>query len=144
MNKIYIPLFLALVLSLFILWKNNRKEKKTFCVTYHVSTHTLYTHKLIITYTNSLGITQETFIGQKWNKKVCLPSEGIASLQINEIFDPDINSYHSMYQEQEIQDSIAKEFTKHPLSICIEHEKKIIFAAGDNTLKLSLLYSEIK
>lgn len=144
MNKIYIPLFLALVLSLLVLWKSHEKEKEPFCVTYHVSTHTLSEHKLIITYTDAQGIVQETFIGQRWNKRVSLPSEGIASLRIDEIFNPDTNLYHSMPQEQEMYDPIVKEFTMHPFSIWIEHEKKVVLATGDNSLHVSLLPSEIK
>ncbi|MFR8355544.1 MAG: hypothetical protein ACLVEJ_07725 [Parabacteroides sp.] len=89
MNKIYTLLLMALALSLLVFWTSKEKrEKEPFCIIYHVAVHTLSARKLIITYTNTNGLVQETFTGKKWEKKVCLSPDEIASLRIDEITDP--------------------------------------------------------
>lgn len=111
-------------------------------MTYHVYTHTI-THKIILTYTDAKGLTQEIFVGKRWKKSVCLPPGQIASLRIDEIIDPEKDYRIYMYQQQELHDSIGKEFVTKPLSIWIEHEKKIVLNAGYRSLQVSLLASEI-
>ena len=54
------------------------------------------------------------------------------------------NLHLYMYQKLLIRDSIAKNFTMHPLSIWIEHERKTILSAGYKHLQVSLLKSEIE
>lgn len=51
---------------------------------------------------------------------------------------------HHMYKKLLIRDSIAKNFTMHPLSIWIEHERKTVLSAGYKHLQVSLLKSEIE
>lgn len=140
MNKIYISLFMALALSLFALWKSNeQKEKEPFCVTYHVAIHTISLHKTLITYTDSQGLVQEIFKDRHWSKTVSLPPDGIASLYVEEL----IEAGEIPYSIIEPQDSVSKELGNKPISIWIEHEKKIVLNAGGGQLRVSLLPSEV-
>lgn len=144
MNKIYTLLLMALALSLLVFWKSyEKKETEPFCVTYHVAVHRLFARRIVVTYTNEKGLVQEMFVGKSWEKSVCLSPDEIASLRIDEIIDPkdDYLGYYAF--EEEIHDSIAKDFTTKPLSIWIEHQKKTILSAGDEHLRVSLLASEI-
>lgn len=144
MNKIYTLLLMALALSLLVFWKSyEKKETEPFCVTYHVAVHRLFARRIVVTYTNEKGLVQEMFVGKSWEKSVCLSPDEIASLRIDEIIDPkdDYLGYYAF--EEEIHDSIAKDFTTKPLSIWIEHQKKTILSAGDGHLRVSLLASEI-
>ena len=144
MNKIYTLLLMSLALSFVVFWKSyKKKEKEPFCVTYHVAVHTLPVRRIVITYTDEKGLEQETFTGKRWEKKVCLSPDGIASLRIDEIFDS--KDYYPGYNtfEEEMHDSIAKDFIMKPLSIWIEHQKKTVLNAGDRHLRVSLLASEI-
>lgn len=144
MNKIYTLLLMALALSLLVFWKSyEKKEKELFCVTYHVAVHTLLARRMAVTYTDEKGLAQETFAGKRWEKSVCLSPDEIASLRIDEIIDSqdDYPTYYAF--EEEIHDSTAKDFTIKPLSIWIEHQKKIILSAGNRHLQISLLASEL-
>lgn len=144
MNKIYTLLLMALTLSLLVFWMSyEKKEKDPFCVTYHVAVHRLFARRIVVTYTNEKGLVQEMFVGKSWEKSVCLSPDEIASLRIDEIIDPkdDYLGYYAF--EEEIHDSIAKDFTMKPFSIWIEHQKKTILSAGDGHLRVSLLASEI-
>lgn len=140
MNKIYALLFMALALSLLVFWNNSRKKgDEPFCVTYHVSRHTLSSYKILVTYTDSSGLVQETFTSKSWSKKVCLPRDGIASLSAEGIFE--IKDFQ--WYNPESQNPNSKEFEIKPLSIWIEHEKKVVLNAGENHLRVSLLPSEV-
>lgn len=144
MNKIYVLLVMALTIALLVLWKTNEEtEKEPFWVTYHVATHTQYDHRMIVTYTDAKGVSVEVITDTSWDKMVCLPSDGIASLRIDEIPEPRYDIHLYMYQKLQIHDSIAKNFTMHPLSIWIEHERKTVLSAGYKHLQVSLLKSEI-
>lgn len=144
MNKIYTLLLMALALSLLVFWTSKKKrEKEPFCIIYHVAVHTLSARKLIITYTNTNGLVQETFTGKKWEKKVCLSPDEIASLRIDEITDPGKEYQSCLPEQEELQDPMARDFAIKPLSIWIEHEKKTVLNAGYNHLQISLLTSEI-
>lgn len=141
MNKIYTLLLMALALSLVVFWTNSRKkDKEPFCVIYHVSRHTLSSNKILVIYADSKGLAQETFTGKNWSKKVCLPPDGIASLSADGIID--INN-HPFY-DSEPQDPNTQDIAIKPLSIWIEHEKKVVLKAGENHLRVSLLPSEVK
>lgn len=144
MNKIYTLLLMALTLSLLVFWKSyEKKEREPFCVTYHVAVHRMLARRMVVTYTDEKGLAQETFTGKRWEKKVCLSPDEIASLRIDEIINPK-DPYPGYYAfEQEIQDTIAYDFTMKPLSIWIEHQKKTILSAGNRHLQVSLLASEI-
>lgn len=143
MNKIYTLLLMALALSLLVFWKSHeKKEKEPFCVTYHVAVHTSSARKIVVTYTDEKGLKQETFIGKIWEKKVSLSPDEIASLRIDEIFKT--GEDYSHYYEEELQDSITKDFIIKPFSIWIEHNEKIVLSAGYKSLHVSLLASEIK
>lgn len=143
MNKIYTLLLMALALSLLAFWNNHeKKEKEPFCVTYHVAVHTP-ARRIIVTYTDDKGLQQETFVGKRWEKKVCLSPDEIASLRIDEITEPG-KDYHSNFHEtEEIYEPIERDFIIHPLSIWIKHQKKTILSAGAKCLQVSLLASEI-
>ena len=144
MNKIYTLLLMALTLSLLVFWKSyEKKEREPFCVTYHVAVHTLLPRKIVVTYTDDKGLEQETFVGKRWEQKVCLSPDEIASLRIDEIAEPG-KDYRSYFHETEkTHEPIDKDFIIHPLSIWIEHPKKTILRAGNKCLQVSLLASEI-
>ncbi|MFV0584667.1 MAG: hypothetical protein ACK5N4_21840 [Parabacteroides gordonii] len=143
MNKIYTLLLMALALSLLALWKSyEKKEKEPFCVTYHVAVHTPSPRNILVTYTDTRGLVQETFVGKRWEKRVCLSPDEIASLRIDELSEAE-NHYYPDYEE-ELHDPIAKDFAMKPLSIWIEHDKKTILSAGNRHLQVSLLTSEIQ
>ncbi len=144
MNKIYTLLLMALALSLLTLWKSyEKKEKEPFCVTYHVAVHALLPRKIVVTYTDDKGLEQETFVGKRWKKKVCLSPDEIASLRIDEITEPEKDYSTYFHDTEERHEPIDRDYIIHPLSIWIEHPKKTILSAGDKCLQVSLLASEI-
>lgn len=137
LNKIY----KLLIMALGVYWKTGRKEdKKPFCVTYHVAQHSIICHEIIITYNDSCGIVQETLKDRSWSKKVCLPPNGIATLSADER----IGANHYLPFDMQKPDPKYREFEIKPVSIRIEHEKKLKLTAGYSHLRVSLLPSEIK
>lgn len=144
LNKIHILLIMGLVMalaiSLLVFWKTRRKEeRKPFCVTYHVAQHTISCHEIIITYNDSNRIVQETLKDRSWSKKVCLPPNGIATLSADELIG--VSNYLPFDMLE--PDPKYKEFEIKPVSIWIEHEKKVVLTAGYSHLRVSLLPSEV-
>ncbi len=105
MNKIYTLLLMALALSLLVFWTSKEKKKNRFVLFYHVAVHTLSARKLIITYTNTNGLVQETFTGKNGKESFAYPPDEIASLRIDEITDPGKEYQSCLPEQEELQDN---------------------------------------
>lgn len=136
MNNVNTLLAMAFALSVFIFCMTIiKKKKEPFCVTYHVSVHALRYCKLLIIYNDSTGLVEDTCSGGSWEKKVCLHPYEIASLCVKE--KPDPEHYFQLDNEEEI-DPAAKAWLTKPVSIWIEHEKKVTLTAGKGLMQISM------
>lgn len=127
---------MAFALSVFIFCMNITKKKKgPFCITYHVSVHSLRYCKLLVIYADSTGMVEDTCSGGSWEKKVCLPPYGTASLCVKEKPDPE---HYFQTDMDEDMDPAAKTWLAKPVSIWIEHERKVTLTAGKGLMKISM------
>lgn len=128
MKSIHLILIIALALSMLLSCHFQDKRKtEPFKVTYHVEVLSVKCRKLSITYIDSIGLVQDYCFGQSWSKTVCLPSDGIASLYVSDIFDPKDTS-HDNYMEESVPNGPAGVF--EPFSLWIEHGKRIELTTG--------------
>ena len=136
MNRMF-TLQIAVLLLLTCLSCSRQKKDDNFCITYQVSVHDLCSHKLLISYKATDGL--ETFYCSEkvWTKSVCLHSDDIASLFVEDIFDADID-----YQETEDTPE-TREWFCPPIAAQIIHTKKVILGTGSQSVQVSLLQSEI-
>lgn len=140
-------LFLSIILLsaflFFLLTGCQKKKKEPFCVTYHVSTFTLFPCKLLISYQDSSKIRTLYWTENQWSAKVCLPPDSIASLVVKPVFDPENNFFYPApyYEEDENGAGPA-------IAISISHPKKKVFkTSGKDPMEMvyvSLLQSEIE
>lgn len=142
MKKIYfilITVLMALVLStLYSCCGNNAAE--SLCVTYHVSIHSLHPRKLLISYKDATGLKTFYSTDRKWSKEVYLASDDVASLFVDDVFDPENGFYR---QEEGCDDPAAKDWQGKPIVIRIVHEKKVLFKAGEGFLHVLLSLAKV-
>lgn len=137
MYRIYLRLIIAFLI-IPLLSCQLQKRKEPFCITYKVLVRDGYPHTILISYNTPDGLEMFVCSEKEWTKEVCLYPDDIASLFVEDIFDPDSASIFT--EEEEAPEE--REWEIPPISVQIIHEKKIILATGRKLIRASLLKSE--
>lgn len=135
-----IPIQLIIFLFLIVNLSCDRlKKKEDFRVTYRVTYGDIYPHRLLISYTTSDGLVTFHHTGNTWEQEVCLGSDEIASLFVEELFMQTADS--EIDELQEMPDT--REFARKPLTAYIICEKKVVRSSGEKFTCVTLFRSEI-
>ena len=111
-----------------------QKREEPCCITYQVSTHDPYPHKLLISYQTENSLEAFFCYERKWEKQVYLSSKEKASIFVQDIFEPE-NGF--IYLENE-RDSSSREWDIAPISVRILHKAQIKLTSGRKFLRLQL------
>lgn len=111
-----------------------QKREEPCCITYQVSTHDPYPHKLLISYQTENSLEAFFCYERKWEKQVYLSSKEKASIFVQDIFEPE-NGF--IYLENE-RDSSYREWDIAPISVRILHKAQIKLTSGSKFLRLQL------
>lgn len=129
--------FLSCLFILFSCASPHPKEEDAFCITYHVLVRDIYPHKLLISYNDAGKLVTFYCTEKKWSKQVCLSPNDIASLSVQDIFDPDHPCAFTIENTTEEEEWLGK-----PIVGRIVHKKKEVLMAESSSLQVTLLLSE--
>ncbi len=133
MRKISILTSATLLLLLILVCNTYRKQGEEPCyVTYQVSTHDIHPHKLLISYQTEDSLKTFFCYDNKWEKVVRLPSKELASIFVQDIFDPENDC---IYLEKE-GTTFGREWDIDPISVRIVYKNKVALTTGSKFLQL--------
>lgn len=133
----------VLILILFLFGYDSffmTRKEEPFCISYHVTINDSYPHKVLISYQDKDQIQTFYSIDKHWEKTVCLPPDKIASLFVEDIFDPEEGFFYLNPDTS----SDCRLMTEQPITISIIHKKKIVIHSGSGLQRISLTRNESK